>query len=357
MSDEKELSIIVPVYNAAKYLEQCLESVLGQKYEAFELILVNDGSTDSSFSICEKYARRDGRIVLIDKENAGQALATKAGLDISKGKYIGFVDSDDWISPDHFSSLMQVALEKNAEVVATGGYRVSGKNKTPVLNKLSAGYYDRKGIEEYIIPNMLGNRDLYGNRAMQSVKWLKVYKKELLTYAYSVAPIDVRLGEDMAITYAAVAKASSLEILDESHKTYFYRYNRDSVSWTYREKAFERSVSLCAFLESLPECQKSEAYQIDVAYEYCFFAINALYNEYLMKNAKSGRERAESVEAVMNEPHFNLALTKIDYETVKFPNGIMLKLLSSKKIGLVKVAGRIMSVFRRPILSISQHWL
>ena len=104
-TDRPLFSIIVPVYNTAAYLEQCIDSILGQKFSSLELVLIDDGSTDGSSDICDRYARRDNRISVIHKLNAGVSAARNDGLDVAKGSYIWFVDSDDWISPDALSLL------------------------------------------------------------------------------------------------------------------------------------------------------------------------------------------------------------------------------------------------------------
>ena len=94
------LSVIVPVYNVADYLSRCVDSILAQHVEAMEVILVNDGSRDSSGSLCDSYAEKDSRIRVLHKENGGLSSARNAGLDICRGEYVAFVDSDDWVEPD-----------------------------------------------------------------------------------------------------------------------------------------------------------------------------------------------------------------------------------------------------------------
>ena len=96
------ISIIVPVYNVEKYLERCLDSILSQTFSDFELILVNDGSTDHSLEICRSYAEKDERILLIDQENRGLSAARNAGIAVAKGEYLGFVDSDDYIAQNMY---------------------------------------------------------------------------------------------------------------------------------------------------------------------------------------------------------------------------------------------------------------
>ncbi len=112
------ISIIVPAYNVEKYLSRCIDSVLVQTFSNFELILIDDGSTDHSSEICDKYAAKDSRIKVIHKENGGQSSARNTGLEIATGKYIGFVDSDDWISTDCFEYLYTLIEKFNADAVS-----------------------------------------------------------------------------------------------------------------------------------------------------------------------------------------------------------------------------------------------
>lgn len=105
---EKKLSVIVPVYNKEKFLSKCIESILNQTYKNIELILVNDGSADSSLSICNDYAKKDGRIIVVDKPNGGAASARNKGIEIATGDYIGFCDADDYLDFDMYKTLIEV---------------------------------------------------------------------------------------------------------------------------------------------------------------------------------------------------------------------------------------------------------
>ena len=110
------ISIIIPVYNTEKYLCDCIESILNQTYSLFELILVDDGSTDSSPLICDEYAKRDDRIVVVHKKNNGVSSARNTGIDICKGKYVSFVDSDDFLHPDFLKTLYELSISNNADI-------------------------------------------------------------------------------------------------------------------------------------------------------------------------------------------------------------------------------------------------
>ena len=105
------VSIIVPVYNAEKFLNRCVDSILGQEYRDFELILVDDGSRDMSGSICDAYAKTDERVVVIHKENSGVSDTRNQGIERAKGTYLQFVDSDDWLTPDATKLMVRAAEE------------------------------------------------------------------------------------------------------------------------------------------------------------------------------------------------------------------------------------------------------
>lgn len=109
----KLITVIVPVYNVAKYLEKCVKSIQDQTYKSLEIILVDDGSTDSSGAICDKYATEDSRIRVIHKPNGGLSSARNAGLDAATGDYVGFIDSDDYIAPDFYESLLKISDKSN----------------------------------------------------------------------------------------------------------------------------------------------------------------------------------------------------------------------------------------------------
>lgn len=122
--EEPLISIIVPIYKVEKYLKECVDSILAQTYQNFELILVDDGSPDSCPAMCDEFAKQDSRVVVIHKENGGLSDARNAGLDIAKGEYIGFVDSDDYISPIMYETLLNRILSDKSELAVCEYVRV-----------------------------------------------------------------------------------------------------------------------------------------------------------------------------------------------------------------------------------------
>ena len=146
-----KVSIIVPVYNAEKYLQECVESVLCQTLSDIELILVDDGSTDSSPTLCDQYAAQDRRVKVIHKPNGRAASARNAGLRAASGEYVAFVDADDWISPDMYEKMLQT----NADVTLCDYVRFQGEKLFPFTQpNVAAGFYNKAQIREKIYPHM-----------------------------------------------------------------------------------------------------------------------------------------------------------------------------------------------------------
>ena len=153
-----ELSIIVPVYKVEKYLPRCIDSILAQTFGDFELILIDDGSPDGCGRICDEYARKDKRIVVIHQKNMGVSAARNAGLDIARGRYIGFVDSDDWIEPRMYEVMMDAIRENGADMAVCGVRYADEDGKFTRADRLSEGVYSRAGLLEdvFAMPNKLG---------------------------------------------------------------------------------------------------------------------------------------------------------------------------------------------------------
>ncbi|MBQ2932571.1 MAG: glycosyltransferase family 2 protein [Clostridia bacterium] len=169
---ETLISVIVPVYNVEKYLEKCIDSILAQTYKNLEIILVDDGSTDNSGKICDEYEKKDARIKVVHKENGGQGSARNLGLDICKGQFVSFVDSDDRIKPDMLERMLS-ALQKNSADIAICGIATNTGIKyidNPVF-ECERVFNSGELMKEYVTTgnihtgpcNKLYKRELFGN--------------------------------------------------------------------------------------------------------------------------------------------------------------------------------------------------
>lgn len=175
------ISVIIPVYNQEKYVGKCIRSVLGQSFLDFEIIIVNDGSTDKSLSICQKYAKKDARISIVNKENEGIAQARKDGFLKSKGDYICFLDSDDYLAKEALATLIKIATENTVELIIGKYDRVWDNWK--FVNKKSMSYYDAdRLIAQHEVMSFMMRSDKQNSSAAYVV-WGRLIKKDVIQKA------------------------------------------------------------------------------------------------------------------------------------------------------------------------------
>lgn len=232
-----ELSVIVPVYNAEQYLEQCIGSILGQTYIDFELILVNDGSTDNSLQICNLYSQKDSRVRVFSKENGGSTSARKYGIMQAIGEYVTFVDADDWIEKDYYWEAFSLINQYHPDIMVCGYKQGSDGNYSCCSNHIDSGYYEKESLNK-IYNQLLYTGDFY-EAGVIPAPWNKIFKRMLVTPFQLKVPDSIRMGDDAAFTYPAILEADSILIKNEIQK-YFYRYVPDSLSRSYDEKYFDR---------------------------------------------------------------------------------------------------------------------
>lgn len=215
MSQEKALiSIIIPVYKVEIYLEKCIQSVINQTYENLQIILVDDGSPDNCGKICDEYAQKDHRIEVIHKSNGGLSDARNKGLEIAKGEYIGFIDSDDYIESDMYEVLYNLLKQYNADVSICNFYTVS-------QGKISIKNADN-GINEYNRIEIL--KEILLDKNIQSYAWNKLYKKEL--FDEIKYPIGKKY-EDIGTTFYLLEKCNKVVVTGKSE--YYYINRQDSI--------------------------------------------------------------------------------------------------------------------------------
>lgn len=217
------ISVIVPVYNVEKYLRQCLDSIINQTYRNLEIILVDDGSTDSSGIICDEYAQIDARIKVIHKENGGLSSARNAGLDvcISGGDYVAFVDSDDWLELDMYERLYETSKKYNADIVASKIY-LEYKNKTGFLNER---YWPQKVVTIDEFNKMRLFKDVCYQRLYYTTVCNKLYNSQI----FKKLRFPHYLYEDVFVILDILRAASVIALLPE-HK-YHYRQREGSIMY------------------------------------------------------------------------------------------------------------------------------
>ncbi|HNS33024.1 MAG TPA: glycosyltransferase family 2 protein, partial [bacterium] len=209
------VSIIVPVYNAEKYIEKCSESLLGQSYKNLEIILVDDGSTDASGRMCDGYARKDSRVRVIHKDNGGVSDARNSGMHKVTGKYLCFLDSDDYLEAETIENAVKIAERENVDAVIWSYYAdfvdCNGKLEFSRKVSLSNGIYSKNGVKP-----LPANEHLLGIGYV----WNKLYRTDIVKKGNNRFLKDISLGEDMLFNCSVLSSAEKIVLVDTPYTHY-----------------------------------------------------------------------------------------------------------------------------------------
>ena len=232
------ISVIVPIYNAEKFLDKCIKSILNQTYEKFELILVNDGSKDNSLSICNKYKSKDNRVIVIDKKNEGSIVARNIGIKASNSDYVMFVDSDDWIDKNTLQIAVDEMVKSNADVVIFNMYKVIG----------GIGLIRKKNSDMYFNENKVYKDDeirkklvtaYFNGHPFPSSLCAKLYRKEYLLSSGKYLKYINFLGDDLFYNMEILLKVKKVSIINK----YLYYYRAGGNTSKYMPYLFEDAIN------------------------------------------------------------------------------------------------------------------
>lgn len=224
------ISVIVPVYNVREYVGKCLESICKQTYKNLEIIVVDDGSTDGSGVICDEYAAKDSRISIIHQANGGLSAARNAALDVAKGEFVGFVDSDDWIEPEMYECLFKTLFDNNVSISACSYFKDKDGHSEPYAS--GGEVYTRYGKDAMW--------ELFYNRTYKIFAWNKLYRRNL--FEEIRFPVGM-YGEDVAVIYRLLAKSGGVSYLKKP--LYHYVCRKESIT---RQSYYNAKVELDYFL-------------------------------------------------------------------------------------------------------------
>ncbi len=266
--DELKVSVVVPVYNLENYIEKCIQSILDQTYKNYELILVDDGSADHSYDICQKYSESYNNIFAYSQENGGPNAARLTGVENSTGEYILFVDGDDWIESNMLEELVKKQQESGAEIVTSGAYRGSETENSKLLDSIEEGIYKEEKLNE-IYSRLLINHQ-FNEPGVLYFLWAKLFKRKLLIDALKIVPLEIRVAEDLAVLFACVVKTKSIMIV---HDAYYHYIMRDESAVNSQDNEFLKNINLAYnFMSSvLPKKQNILKLQLDA------FLVKQLY--------------------------------------------------------------------------------
>lgn len=311
-----KISIIIPIYNSEKYLARCIETVIGQTYKNLEIILVNDGSRDKSLNICKYYQSKDSRIVIIDKINEGVSVARNTGIDAATGKYIGFVDADDWIEPNMYESMLN-NIEKYKCNIAfcnfTKDTKYSRYFKKINVNKNVLSKLD---IINELIANMIGIEDILPkyHYVMGSI-WRCLYNRDFLNKYNLKFRSGISIMEDLVFNIQALIFCDKV-CIDHG---YYYHYikNKSSSLHTYNEKMWHDNVQVHNLLEQiLHDADLDEYLRNRLDSRYIAMAACAVGNEVYRGNAKLN-QRIRVAKYIMNDSKLKEVLNRAKLNNFK----------------------------------------
>ena len=212
------ISVIVPVFNIDKYISKCIESIMEQTYKNLQIILVDDGSTDTSGEICDRYAKKDIRIQVIHKKNGGLVSARNAGLEAAAGEYVGFVDGDDYIDIGFYEVLLEDMLKNDVDFVHMG-YRTENGNSSRACGNFETEKYQlTENSRLYFVEEGIFGKS--GTFQITPSIWSKLFKREFIQKCYARVPKELSYGEDMFCLSMCMLEGRSMYL----HKTAMYHY-------------------------------------------------------------------------------------------------------------------------------------
>lgn len=289
MNVEKQhlVSVIVPVYNTKEYLIKCLESIINQTYTNLEIIIIDDGSNDGSYDICDKYLELDSRIKVIHNTNRGVSVTRNIGIDIATGKYILFIDSDDWVEKNYIEVLYNNI--QNSDISICSYYTVTKRNVN-IIN-------DDKKIEK--IDKIVGLKYLIGNEQYRGYLWNKLFKLDIIKNNNIKFKPDIYIYEDLLFVAEYINAADNITYIHQS--LYYYRMRKSSS--LNQEFTMKNMTKIKAFkmLESIYTKDKKELYE---KYRYWYLKEALFLNMELSNNNQYEKELAEIKMIINNNYDF-----------------------------------------------------
>ena len=323
------ISVIVPVYNKKNYLEQCIDSILSQTYRNLELLLVDDGSTDTSGAICDSYMDQDGRVRVFHQKNGGPTAAAMTGLKEASGDYYMFIDSDDYVSSDMLQKMSECLAGHKGEIVCCNHVLEKQRETVPVIQPLPPGVYDGVKLEEEIKDRLLGME----NRVIPMSRCMKLCEKSVFGGNEKYYDTKLRMGDDFNLIYPALLAAERIVIMEEA-LFYHYRYVEDSIVHAYDPHNAESVAGWYQAILKIIRDKKVPEGEEKLNREYCYMMM------YVMKNELRNPEKnyIQKIQEIFLEPEVRekIVSTPVSvssranallYLGMQYPNKMLLRVL------------------------------
>lgn len=345
-----ELSIIVPVFNIENYIVQCIESILAQSFSEFECILVDDGSQDGSGEICDLYAERDSRVKVIHKKNGGLVSARKAGFTAANGKYIAFVDGDDWIEPDMYKMLISEMKSSPDNDLVICGYYEDFHNRAVEKDGVSKALFTQPGNKKKNTSKLI-NEDFFFDFIYRPNMWGKLFLKEKLQRVLMNEDEQITMGEDVAVTFPYMLSCKNIEYVP--NHLYHYRQRQSSMVHAYDEKLSSKIKILLKYMK-----KESSMKEFSIRNEMLLFSYYLVVFVFRNEALKSGfRDTYRGVKELYTDREFMNIVKQVRLPNAKLYHKLFYASLSvcvgggySDNSNSKGVATSLCSVVRRTVL-------
>ncbi len=319
----RKLSVIIPVYNSEKYLDKCIGSVLQNDFEDFELILIDDGSTDKSGEICDAYAAHDQRIVVSHQRNGGVSKARNSGIDLAQSDYVLFIDSDDYIPKNYLSSLFNhIEQGYDLALCSVRHFYLNGDVSDNCACECEIDFSNISADDKTIFLELNRQYLLYGPVN-------KIYKKSILTDYKISFPEDMSYGEDLIFNFAYLNHCRNLIYRHEP--VYFYcNQNDSSLSSVYRSDRFWNEIRISETIDAFFEEKglKSKEYEAFISHRIFDSAYNHICGYWNRECTLSLKEKLSEIKKILNNKSVVRCLELYDFS--QYP-GIDVSLMKKKR--------------------------
>lgn len=308
-----EVSIIIPAYNAQAFIEKCISSVLQQTFVDFELIIVDDGSTDQTFEICSGIATSDGRIRVIHKENGGSSSAKNYGIQNAKGRYIAFVDADDTIDEDYIRNLYQGIALHDADVCI---------GNVAFVNMVNDEIDSKRTVEMlggvFTLSEFMSFYSKYMPNAVIGAPWNKLYRRSIIIENSLCFNTSIKNNEDTHFNYEFLAKCKTFYVSDSPYYNYISRIGVASASRKYIPNIFD--IYVMTYNKAIEFLKATNSYENNVRFQNSYFigliigAINGIVNNDMVS---SNSEKIEKIKAICNHKDVRFAIKNCKLKNFK----------------------------------------
>lgn len=323
------ITVVVPVYNAEKYLNICIDSLINQTRKAYEIILIDDGSKDSSGKICDEYAKQEDNIRVVHKENEGLGLTRNCGIREANGDYITFIDSDDFCDADYLETLENIMLENKCDTCKATFKRVGQDGEYLYGDDIYEGVFKGTEVKNSLLPRFIGSAP-DKNDSIPMSSCCTLYSMEIIK-KHELSFVSERewISEDILFNLEYYAYAQN--VIVSNYQGYNYRINQGSLTRKYLAERFQKSIDLCK--------KEAEILEDLGMYSFCkerlsrqFFVYTRMCLEQLKVSDLSSADKKQEIKIICENTFLQKLIKEYPLNQIGFKQKVFLVLIQKKQV-------------------------